>query len=224
MATFTENQPVVIDTYDGPVRGTYQGKCHQKNALSPDGHYLRIRVSETAHGYTEGEVISALPQRVTAVDAPREITDAELDAWETSKFEGERKAAPLLRRLAPADRAKVVAEARAMMNQVPGFRFSGAVWRAARNFPNAPYSDEAKRRALRETIAKRFPVNTVVTFSFEVPGLPEVGTLKQGGIVKVTGPGWVLVHWFGPSTIPPEFFGDHPEAVGGIEKLTVATF
>lgn len=66
---YTENEPVIVDAHDGPLRGMYLGTRTTRNAYAPNRTYLRIRVTETTQGYTEGEIIDALPVRVTRVEA-----------------------------------------------------------------------------------------------------------------------------------------------------------
>lgn len=61
------NTPVIVDAYDGPLKGMVVGTRDTRNAYAPNRTYLRVRVTETAQGYTYGDVIDALPERV-AVD------------------------------------------------------------------------------------------------------------------------------------------------------------
>jgi hypothetical protein len=61
-----EGQPVIVDAYDGPIAGTYVGTRRTGYAFAANRVNLRVRIDENAQGYTEGEVIDALPQRVAA--------------------------------------------------------------------------------------------------------------------------------------------------------------
>ena len=61
---YTENEPVIVDAYDGPLHGEYVGTRRTTFAYAANHTNLRIRVTETAQGYTEGEIIDAMPTRV----------------------------------------------------------------------------------------------------------------------------------------------------------------
>lgn len=64
-SAYTPRQPVIVDAYDGPLAGEYVGTRETTYAFAENRVNLRIRVSETAQGYTKGEIIDALPMRVT---------------------------------------------------------------------------------------------------------------------------------------------------------------
>lgn len=151
MSPYNINQPVIIDAHDGPLRGEFVGYAKSRFVHAPNSTYLRVRVTETAQGYTEGETIDALPQRVSpapVADADPdhwEITDAELDGWRTGLAVGRSNAEPYLRPLAPRARAIVVDEAYTRMNVSPGFNFSGAVWQAVKDYPATPCLDFAQQ-------------------------------------------------------------------------------
>lgn len=63
----------------------------------------------------------------------------------------------------------------------------------------------------------QFIKDTEYEFSFTVPGLPDVGTLTEVGVLDEIAEDWVSFRPWGSDNVL--VFGNHPQAVGTLDVL-----